>query len=192
MGPTLRKSLMVFSLLLIILSSGCIGEKTTPTTPSTTSTSTMATSSSTSRITFPEDASPFGNLSLELKAPDCAFRWFKVTVIITNVGNNTVLTLRPINMITLHFRLYGENGSELKYRGPVPTYLPLKDQDAVVLKAGDSLKRTFTLDTHFWTTENGTYTLVALYDTSDIKAETSKPVWRGTLNGKTKVTFGCS
>lgn len=152
----------------------------------------MATSSSTSRITFPEDASPFGNLSLELKAPDCAFRWFKVTVIITNVGNNTVLTLRPINMITLHFRLYGENGSELKYRGPVPTYLPLKDQDAVVLKAGDSLKRTFTLDTHFWTTENGTYTLVALYDTSDIKAETSKPVWRGTLNGKTKVTFGCS
>ncbi len=113
MGPTLRKSLMVFSLLLIILSSGCIGEKTTSTTPSTTSTSTMATSSSSGRITFPEDAFPLGNLSLELKAPDCAFGWFKVTVIITNVGNNTVLILRPINMITLHFRLYDENGSEL-------------------------------------------------------------------------------
>ncbi|ASJ01925.1 hypothetical protein A3L09_00935 [Thermococcus profundus] len=185
-----KKALAAFIIILAVLSSGCIEEKgTSPTTSSTENTSSMTTSSS-GGITFPEDASPFGNLSLELKAPDCASGWFKVTVVITNVGNNTVLVLKPISMITLHFKLYDENGSELEYRGPEPTYLPLKDQDVAVLKAGDSLEKTFTLNTQFWTTENGTYTLLVLYDTRDVKVDTSKPVWRGRLEAEANVTLG--
>ena len=75
--------------------------------------------------------------------------------------------------------------------GPMPTYLPLKDKDATVLRAGESLKETFTLDTHLWMAENGNYTLVALYDTRDVKAETSRPVWRGLLGANASVRFGC-
>jgi len=184
-----------FFVIFIVVSSGCTekSETSTSTSKARSTSLTPAPSSipTTSSSNFPEDASPVGNLSLELKAPSCVLGRFNVMVTITNVGNNTVLILKPINMITLHFRLYSENGSEIKYLGPVPTYLPLKDQDAVILREEESLKKTFTLDTHFWRAENGTYILVALYDTRDVKAETSRPVWRGMLKTNVSVTFGC-
>ncbi|WP_297502058.1 hypothetical protein [Thermococcus sp.] len=54
---------------------------------------------------------------------------------ITNVGDNTVLILKPVNMITLRFKLYDKNGSGIKYMGRcLPA--PLKDRDATVLRAG--------------------------------------------------------
>ncbi|WP_456394146.1 hypothetical protein [Thermococcus sp.] len=193
-----RVSIIIVAILFIfvVISLGCI-EKSETSTSTSKARSTSLTPAppsipTTSSFNFPEDASPVGNLSLELKAPSCVLGRFNVMVTITNVGNNTVLILKPINMITLHFRLYSENGSEVKYLGPVPTYLPLKDQDAVVLRAEESLKKTITLDTHFWRAENGTYILVALYDTRDVKAETSRPVWRGMLKTNVSVTFGCS
>lgn len=184
-----------FFVILIVVSSGCIEKSETSTPLSKTESNNPTPASSpiptTSSSNFPEDASPVGNLSLELKAPSCVSGRFNITVTLTNVGNNTLLILKPINMVTLHFRLYSENGSEVKYMGPVPTYRPLKDQDVAVLRPGESLEKIFILNTHLWAAENGKYVLVAIYDTRNVKAETSRPVWRGMLKTNASITFGC-
>ena len=184
-----------FFVILIVVSSGCIEKSETPTNISKTESSSLTSASSpvptTSSSNFPKDASPVGNLSLKLKAPSCVSGRFNITVTITNVGNSTVLILKPIYPITLRFRLYRENGGGVMYQGPVVTYFPLRDRDAAVLRPGESLKVTINLDTHFWRAENGTYILVAIYDTRIVRAETSRPVWRGMLKTNVSVTFGC-
>lgn len=186
----MKNALAAFIIIFVVISSGCIEEKTTaPSTSSTMSTGNTTTSSS-GGITFPQDLYSTGNLSLEIKAPECSSGEFNVSVKLSNVGNTTVAILPPTPFIVLNFKLYAQNGSEMRYNGPVTTYLPFKNSDLIVLRPGEFYEREVVLNTDYWLAGNGTYKLVAIYDSREIRAEVSVPIWRGKLEEFTWITFG--
>lgn len=185
MNSQLKRPLAAFFILWALLSAACIqdNQKTTDT---------ITKPSSNPPPSFPpQDLYYTGNLSLEIKAPECSSGEFNVSVKLSNVGNTTVAILPPTPFIVLTFKLYAQNGSEMRYKGgPVTTYLPFKNSDLIVLRPGEFYEREIVLNTDYWLAGNGTYKLVAIYDSREIRAEVSVPIWRGKLKEFTWITFG--
>lgn len=77
-------------------------------------------------------ASKFGQLRMGTKIEERGNNKVLVRIFIKNVGNSTVRVAMPIYFVTLKFQLYKGNET-LKFKGPVPTYLPLTEKQTKFL-----------------------------------------------------------
>lgn len=150
---------LVVLITLTVLSLGCIQNTTTET----------------------ESVSIHGRIDMEVMIPECASGTFNITLLIKNAGNTSVPLLKPITFVTVKFELYYLNGTKVKYMGPVPSYIPLTDKDVVVLKKGEVLKKRISISTDWWNADHGSYQLLVVYNTEDVRTKTTRGVWRGRL-----------
>ncbi|MFA4639492.1 hypothetical protein [Pyrococcus kukulkanii] len=152
----------LFLIALVVLMVGCIGQEQT-TTPS-----------------------KFGKVDLKVELHYDKNNQYLAKIEIVNVGNNTIRVARPIYFITVKYRLF-KGSEELKFMGPVPTYLPLGKESVVDLKPGDSMSTEYRIDLCWWNVTKGEkYRLEVIYDTRGV-ASKDIDFWRGILKKEFKV-----
>ncbi|AEC51144.1 hypothetical protein PNA2_0226 [Pyrococcus sp. NA2] len=118
-----------------------------------------------------EVSSKRGILQMEAKIIEKGNNWYLINFTVRNVGNSSVRVALPIYFITLKVKLY-EGDRELKYMGPVPTYLPLTESQTKVLKPGESINVAYNVNLCWWNiTKGGTYRLAITYVTRNVASK---------------------
>ncbi|AFN04988.1 hypothetical protein PFDSM3638_08360 [Pyrococcus furiosus DSM 3638] len=117
-----------------------------------------------------QEASKEGILRIGVKIEEKEGNKVLTKIFIKNVGNSTVRVAKPIYFVTLKFELYKGNES-MKFRGPVPTYLPLTKEETKVLKPRETLEAEYIVDLCWWNVTKGEYTLAVIYDTIETKSQ---------------------